>query len=195
MTPPHFQFAQFPALETTRLVLRELLAGDEVDVLAFRGDAEVQRFNSEPLLTLDDAKAFIAEQRREFDNKARVTWGVVDPGRNQVIGTCSLGPLNLWHGWASLGYDLRRDRWGLGLAQEAAICVMQFGFDQIGLRRIEAATIADNVRSIRMLEALGFRREGLRRECSLEDDGKYHDSAIYGILASELGTGQTGPFR
>jgi ribosomal-protein-alanine N-acetyltransferase len=54
------------------------------------------------------------------------------------------------------------------------------------LHRIEAATIVDNTRSVRLLERLGFRREGVRREYSLEEDGAYHDSAIYGLLRREF---------
>ena len=51
------------------------------------------------------------------------------------------------------------------------------------LHRIQAHTIADNHRSVRLLERLGFRREGTLREYSLEDDLTFHDSAVYGLLS------------
>jgi ribosomal-protein-alanine N-acetyltransferase len=53
------------------------------------------------------------------------------------------------------------------------------------LNRIEAETIEDNHESRHMLEKLGFVCEGIRREYSLEDDGEYHGSAMYGLLRSE----------
>jgi RimJ/RimL family protein N-acetyltransferase len=53
------------------------------------------------------------------------------------------------------------------------------------LNRIEVYTRADNIRSVRMMERLGFRREGTKRESTLEDDGKYYNSAIYGLLKRE----------
>ena len=53
------------------------------------------------------------------------------------------------------------------------------------LNRIYAGTIADNHASVRLLERLGFQREGTRRQHSWEEDGTFHDSAIYGLLRSE----------
>ena len=66
---------------------------------------------------------------------------------------------------------------------------MCFGFERMGLNRIEVETIEDNHESRRMLEKLGFILEGIRREYSLEDDGDYHGSAMYGLLRSEYRTG------
>jgi [ribosomal protein S5]-alanine N-acetyltransferase len=55
----------------------------------------------------------------------------------------------------------------------------------MNLHRIQAHTIADNHRSVRLLERLGFRREGTLREFSMEDDLSFHDSAIYGLLRTD----------
>ena len=64
--------------------------------------------------------------------------------------------------------------------------VVRFGFERQNLNRIEAATIADNFQSVALLTKLGFRLEGLRREFSWEEDGTFHDSAMYALLRSEL---------
>ncbi len=61
--------------------------------------------------------------------------------------------------------------------------MIPFGFEQMNLHRIYAATIADNHESVRMLEKIGFIREGTERESSWEDDGTFHDSAMYGHFA------------
>jgi [ribosomal protein S5]-alanine N-acetyltransferase len=55
----------------------------------------------------------------------------------------------------------------------------------VELNRLEAVTIADNVRSVHLLEKLGFHHEGTRREYSLEDDGQFHSCSIYGLLRRE----------
>jgi ribosomal-protein-alanine N-acetyltransferase len=65
--------------------------------------------------------------------------------------------------------------------------VVHYGFTQLKLNRIYAGTIADNVESVRLLEKLGFVREGTRRQHSLEDDGRFHDSAMYGLLRTDWG--------
>ena len=64
--------------------------------------------------------------------------------------------------------------------------IVRFGFEQLGLNRIYARIIADNHESVRLLERLGFQREGTFRKHSWEDDGTFHDSAMYGLLREEF---------
>ena len=86
------------------------------------------------------------------------------------------------HRRAEFGYDMARSFWGRGLATEAARAILAYGFATMDLHRIQAHTIADNHRSVRLLERLGFTREGTLRAFSLEDDGTFHDSAVFGLL-------------
>ena len=65
---------------------------------------------------------------------------------------------------------------------EALTAAIRFGFAEMLLNRIEAQTIADNASSTRLLGRLGFAREGTRRRYSWEEDGTFHDGAIYGLL-------------
>jgi len=83
-------------------------------------------------------------------------------------------------------YDLAREHWGKGIGSEAVREILRFGFERMGLNRIGAETIEDNLESRRMLEKLGFVLEGIRRGYSLEDDGKYHGSVMYGLLRNEF---------
>ncbi len=64
--------------------------------------------------------------------------------------------------------------------------MLRYGFETLNLNRIYARTIADNHKSVRTLERNGFQREGTQRKHSWEDDGTFHDSAIYGLLADEF---------
>ena len=77
-------------------------------------------------------------------------------------------------------------RWGQGMRGEAARGrSSNYGFTTMRLHRIQAHTIADNHRSVRLLERLGFQREGTLREYSWEDDLAFHDSAVYGLLSTD----------
>jgi RimJ/RimL family protein N-acetyltransferase len=72
------------------------------------------------------------------------------------------------------------------LEQPAAVMEALVGLlAEMRLHRIEARTIADNHRSVRLLERLGFQREGTLREYSWEDDLAFHDSAVYGLLSTD----------
>ena len=180
-----FDFAVFPVLRTSRLLLRELGEEDASDVLVFRADPEVQKFNSEPLRSTEDSVGLIDELRGEYVSRRAVHWAVALAATDRVIGIFGFNEWDTHHRRAEVGYDLARDCWGRGLAGEALVAVLGFGFSDMDLNRVEAQTIADNTASVRLLERLGFQREGTRRRFSLEEDGVYHDGAIYGLLRAE----------
>jgi ribosomal-protein-alanine N-acetyltransferase len=172
-----------PVLTTERLVLREPVATDAVHILVFRGDPEVQRFNDEPLRDVAEAEAFVEFLRSECAADQRRHWAIWYEGI--VVGLIGLHTWQHHHRRAELGYDLARSHWGQGIAFEAGRAVIAFGFGPMALHRIQAHTIVDNQRSVRLLRRLGFQREGTMREFSLEDDGTFHDSAVFGLLRDE----------
>ena len=175
----------FPTLSTERLLLREVDPADARDLLTFRGDPDVQRFNSRPMTDISEALTLIDTVRKWYLALKGIHWGVTLHGDQRVIGLCSLHGLNRFHQRGSIGYDLAREFWGQGIASEAVSAVVRFAFEQLALNRLEAVTIADNFRSVVLLERLGFQLEGTRREHSLEDDGLFHSSTIYGLLRRE----------
>jgi RimJ/RimL family protein N-acetyltransferase len=172
-----------PVLRTERLVLREPALADAPAVLVFRGDPRVQRFNDEPLRDVAAAEEFISFLRADSAAGARRHWAITAEG--EVIGLIGLHTWERHHRRAELGYDMAVSHWGQGIASEAARAVIDYGFTTMRLHRIQAHTIADNHRSVRLLERLGFRREGTLREYSLEDDLTFHDGAVYGLLATD----------
>ena len=179
-------FTTFPVLQTARLILREVRPADAADVLVFRGDPYVQRFNSEPLKTRQEAAVFIEEALQQHATQAGFGWAITLRGQDRVLGGVSLHAWEKYHRRAEVGYDLARAFWGQGIGSEAVRAVLAFGFTQLNLNRIEAATIADNHESVNLLKKLGFRLEGLRRGYSWEEDGTFHDSAMFGLLRAEF---------
>ncbi|MFI5912403.1 GNAT family N-acetyltransferase [Dactylosporangium sp. NPDC051541] len=173
-------------IRTDRLVLREPRLGDAGDVFVFRGDPQVQRYNDEPLRTLAETEAFIEYLLAEAGADLRRHFALEAGG--SVIGLMGLHSWQPRHQQAELGYDLAKEHWGRGYAAEAGRAILRFGFTAMRLHRIHARTIADNARSVHLLRSLGFTLEGTLRECSLEDDGRFHDSAVFGLLRSEWAT-------
>lgn len=176
---------EFPVLTTARLTLRQLRASDRDAVFAFRSDPVAQRFNSKPMQTAAQALDLMMVLAASFEAGECIAWGLAGHGDDRVIGLVTVSSINPDHRRAELGYDLHRPLWGTGLAREAVASVLRYSFEELALHRLEARTVADNDRSVRLLDALGFRREALLRECSLEDDGKFHDAIISAMLASE----------
>jgi [ribosomal protein S5]-alanine N-acetyltransferase len=181
-----FDFSAFPTLAGARTVLRQLDPSDAVDLFAFRSDPEVQRYNSAPMQDPAEATALIDELRAQYAAQQAVHWAVTLPGDPRVLGLMGLAAVDNYHSRAEIGYDLRRDHWGRGVATDAARAILTFGFISLDLHRVEAQTIADNHASVRLLQRLGFQLEGVRRDHSWEEDGSFHDSAVYGLLRHEF---------
>jgi ribosomal-protein-alanine N-acetyltransferase len=180
-----FDFTTFPVLTTRRLVLRELLLSDAQDVLVFRGDPEVQKYNAPVARDIEDVYALMEELRAGWTEQVGIAWAVTLKPGDAVLGLFGLHDWNKYHRRAEVGYDLAHAYWGRGIGTEAVRAIVRFGFERMNLNRIYAGTIADNHASVRLLEKVGFQREGTRRKHSWEEDGTFHDSAMYGLLRDE----------
>ncbi len=83
-----------------------------------------------------------------------------------------------------LGYWIGKDHWGKGLATEAARQMTSYGFETLGLHRVFATPFTRNPASVRVLEKLGFRREGVLVENATKD-GELVSEVVYAITAPE----------
>ncbi len=108
----------------------------------------------------------------------------METATGELIGTCALASLSFRHRRAEVGFILRRDRWGQGLASDALAVLFGFCFDRLGLHRLEADVDPDNARSLRVLERLGFQREGRLRD-RWNTYGTPRDGIFLGLLRPE----------
>jgi [ribosomal protein S5]-alanine N-acetyltransferase len=180
-----FDFGEFPVLSAERVELVEYDVKYVEDIFRVRGDAEVQLYNSAPHRTLEDTLKFIAEELELYRQKKEIIWGILLRDSRRMIGCVSMQNWDRYHRRAEIGYDLARDCWGQGLAQEAIHAVLRFGFERCALNRIEIWTSSANARSLRLAARLGFTHEATLRKRILEDDGQFHDSTLWGLLHSE----------
>jgi len=86
---------------------------------------------------------------------------------------------------AELWFKLAPEYWGKGYTVEAALALLEFGFKQLLLHRIEAGVATENAASIRVLEKIGMKREGLRRKI-LPIRGEWKDNYHYALLEEEF---------
>ena len=174
-----------PALRAPRLTLRTLIEADVADVLAVFSDPRVLRYWDGPLMTThQDAMQYIERIHYGFRRRELMQWGIADAATDAVIGTCTLAHLSITHERAEIGFALRQNRWGQGLGSEAVTAAIDFAFKELGLHRVEADVDPRNERSLRLLERLGFRREGYLREryCM---NGERQDAVMMAVLQSE----------
>jgi RimJ/RimL family protein N-acetyltransferase len=174
-----------PTLRTARLRLRPFTSADADALFALQSNASVLRYwDAPPWTDRSRADRFIAacEQMEEEGSGARVALDRVSDGA--FIGWCSLTRWNPDFRSASMGYCLAEAAWGQGYATEAGRALLQWAFDALDLNRVQAEADTRNVASARVLEKLGFVREGtLREDCIV--NGDVSDSWVYGLLRRE----------
>jgi ribosomal-protein-alanine N-acetyltransferase len=182
-----FDFSTFPTLITPRLVLRETVPGDAVDLFSYLSDPEVMKYDSPnvPMREMAEAVAAIEKSRQRFTSKEGITWSIVFKDGNQVIGDLGFTFEDRCYYKTDLGYSVARPYWRRGIATEAGRALMQFGFETLSLHRINVDTRMDNIASVRLMEKLGFRHEGVRRECIRNEDGTYQSWGLFGMLENE----------
>jgi len=176
---------QLPTLDADRVRLRWIETRDVEAIFAVFADPDVTRYwSTGPFSTHLAAEALIAEIHECFATQRLFQWGIARRDDDVLIGTCTLAHLTPAHRRAELGYALVRSHWGQGLATEALERLLQFSFGDLRLHRLEADVDPRNLRSIALLERLGFRREGHLRERWWTGD-EVADGLFYGLLAPQ----------
>lgn len=163
----------FPRLVGRRVRLRGP-GDDDVDGL-FRlfSDPAVMRYRGRPpMASRMEAEGRLQEILAAFGARDRLEWLVVDKA-DAPIGTCTLFDFDPRQRHAEIGYALRPDLWGRGLAGEAAALAIGWGFRSLGLRRIEAAIDPRNAASRRLLQRLGFAAEAVAVDAATCDQERY----------------------
>jgi RimJ/RimL family protein N-acetyltransferase len=163
------------------VVLRDWRVQDAPVLEAVAGDPEVCRFTSVPwTYTTAAAREWVARQARRRADGDAIVLAVSRGERAPAEGNVNLGRFSESGREAALGYWIVPAARGHGLAVTAARTLCDWGFDKLGLERIELAILPDNAPSQRVAERLGAEREGLRRGSRLVD-GRAWDWVIYAL--------------
>lgn len=168
-----------PTIETDRLVLRPMVEDDAEAMWHVFSDDELMRYwSSPPHRSIEETRTYVATNARQ---DVYLTWAITERG-GEALGHVALTERR--PGVGEIGYSLRRSHWGRGYAREAVGGIVRHAFGEGGYRRLLADTDPDNEPSNRLLEDLGFRREGLLRE-EWETHIGVRDSIIWGLLRRE----------
>lgn len=167
------------------MILRKMTLDDAEAVFAYASDPEVSRYTSwETHRSIEESRAFLELAVRKYESGDEPDWGIVYKGDHRFVGTCGFVNRSPDHARAELGYAIHRGYWGRGLVPEAVRAMIRFGFERIGLNRIEARCIAENTASTRVMEKAGMIYEGTLRQREFIK-GAYRDMKLYAILKSE----------
>jgi ribosomal-protein-alanine N-acetyltransferase len=174
-----------PTLRTARLLLRPFTPADTDAIYALQSNPRVLRYwDSPPWKERARADRFIAMCTQMEQEGSGVRLVIERAADGAFIGWCCLVKWDPGYRSAKIGYCLDEAAWGHGFATEAASALLQWAFDTLDLNRVQSETDTRNIASGRVLEKLGFTREGtLREDCIV--DGDVSDSWVYGLLRRE----------
>ncbi len=175
----------FPVLETDRFILRDLRPSDTGNLMALRNDERVSSFVfREPFGSLEKASETIDRTHQAFREGSGYCWGGVlkEEEGDEVVGICWINRIDKANGRAEIGGELAVDHWGRDLPLHAIRRVIDYGFQELGLHSLEARIVPGNRGAIRVVEMLGFEKEGHLRE-AIKYNGRFYDQNIYSLRA------------
>lgn len=179
--------AKIISLVTKRLLIRDLDQHDLDFIHALHLIPEVQRYATMDLPeSVTTSIGYLNNYIEQQNTTPRKEYGFCISLTDQTpIGLIGLSNCSDKFKNAELWFKLAPEYWGKGYTAEAALVLMEFGFTRLLLHRIEAGVATENTASIRVLEKIGMKREGLRRKI-LPIRGEWKDNYHYALLEEEF---------
>ena len=151
-------FSPLPILKTERLTLRQLLISDDQEIFTLRTDPEINKYlDREQSKTIDDARSFINKIIENIAKNNSLYWAITLNNQNTFVGTICLFGFSDDNDNCEMGYELLRNYQGHGIMKEAVEAVIDYAFNTIQLRKINACPHRDNQASLKLLEKLSFK--------------------------------------
>ena len=182
--PRHDWRSGLPALTGLMITLRELRTSDAQSLFASLSTEEVARFISPPPTMVEGFGQFIAWSHGQRAAGHQVCFGIVPRGMDEAVGLFQIRTLEADFGLAEWGFALAAEYWGSGMFVEGARLVVTFGFDVLGINRLEARAAVRNGRGNGALRKIGTVQEGVLRRSFLRH-GEYLDQALWSLLRAD----------
>jgi ribosomal-protein-alanine N-acetyltransferase len=164
----------FSKLETERLVLRQLKISDVEALFDMRKEPLMHVFtDTKPDVNLEETMAYLMKMNLGIEEGKWLIWAIQERSSGRMVGSISLWNFDLELNTAELGYGLVPTAWGFGYMEEALGGVLHYGFDVLGLSKIEAYTEASNVASVKLLKKYQFEKTGQVEEQGYTNDRMY----------------------
>ena len=143
-----------------------------------------------PDLSRNDWEHMIKEFIALWEQDSAYVFYVLDGTNNQIVGIALLNQIYRLHQIGNLAYVVRTSRTGDGIATEAARLVAQYGFEKLGLQRIEIVVHKDNSPSLKVAQKLGALREALLRN-RLLIHGVPSEAYLHSLIPADFGINKT----
>ena len=175
---------KFPTIQTNRLLLRQFVESDLENVFKGLSDPEIIKFYGVSYKTIEDTK----EQMKFFadleKNETGIWWAVCSLDNATFYGAGGLNSLSKEHKKAEIGFWLLKNYWGQGIMTETMPIICNYGFEQLGLHRIEGIVETDNLNCKNAMKKLDFKHEGTMKDREIKN-GRFISLDMYARLKNE----------
>jgi RimJ/RimL family protein N-acetyltransferase len=177
--------SEIPTLQYGRYTLRPTLDSDVAAIYEACQDPLIPRFTTVPVNytmshALDYFQRIPASIELQREIPFVIEFGVGD--EKEFAGVISLHTISIDNHRAEIGYWMREQMRGKGIATMATKILTGYGLDTLGFKRIEAAVDLDNITSQKLLISAGYEREGILRQRVTRSNGNQIDMVIFAAL-------------
>lgn len=147
-----------PIIETNRLVLRKFTLDDADGVYEFGSNEEVQRYTGNELLNSPEEARELIENvfLKDYATYGYGRFAVVYKEDQKVIGFAGLKYIPEMD-ITDIGFRFLPEYWNQGIATEASVAILQYGFETLQLKRIVGIAMPENLASCKVLEKIGLK--------------------------------------
>jgi len=172
-------------LTSQRLVLRPHTPQNFERLHRWKNDREILELSADSVEPSSEEKTRRSLERWMQPSEDIIHFAIHRQDSDELIGFLLIALIEREHRRCKIGLVIgEKGQWGQGYGTEAVACAVDFCFRELEMNRIGAEAYATNPRSVRLLEKVGFRREGVMREHYLIQ-GRRVDEIIYGLLRHE----------
>jgi [ribosomal protein S5]-alanine N-acetyltransferase len=178
----------FPILETERLHLIDITqnhANCLFEILSL--DEVTKYYGTDTFTSIEEAKKLIDMFQKNYYEKRSIRWGIILKENNKFIGTVGLNGLQLKNKKAEIVYEIHPSYWRKSYTTEAIREVLRYSYVELKLNRIGAVVYLENEASSKLLEKLGFSKEGVLRDYLYHND-QFHTTYMFSLLKQEWET-------
>ncbi len=180
-TKQSYMITEFPTIKTEKLLLRPFIESDLEKVFEGLSHPDVITYYGVNYHTLEDTKQqmkFFADLEK---NETGIWWAVCSPNNKLFYGAGGLNNFNKEHKKAEIGFWLLSEFWGKSIMTEAMPLICNYGFDTLGIHRIEGFVETENTKCKKAMAKLDFQYEGTMKDCEIKN-GKFISLDIYAKL-------------
>lgn len=174
----------FPIIKTERLLLRQFVESDLENVYRGLSDPDIIKYYGVSYSTIEETKnqmRFFTELEKQGTG---IWWAVCSLDNQTFYGAGGLNDIIKEHKKAEIGFWLLKEFWGHGIMTEVMPIICQYGFDNLGLNRIEGLVETENLNCKKAMKKLDFKHEGTMKDCEIKN-GKLISLDIYAKLRNE----------